>query len=407
VNTGAPGEWTNWSGSIRFRPASIECPHDEDELAAIVRRARDNGRTVRVIGSGHSSTGILETDNVLISMEHFTGLIGHDHAAREAVVGAGTTIEELGPSLLDVGLGPHDLGDVATQTVAGAIGTGTHGTGRHLKNLSSMLAGGRMVTGEGRIVDFAGEDDPELLHAARVALGTLGIFTQVRLKLVRAYRLVRREYCTTIDACMAHFDELIAVNRNVDFYWYPRSDEVKLRLLNPPGGGSRELPFAAQVEEQAGWAHEIIPKHSNIPHRFEEMEYALPFEAGPACFEVVRRRVKQRWRAIAGWRLLYRLVAADDAWLSPCYGRPTVTISLHQNSGLPWQDYFSDIEPIFRDFGGRPHWAKKHTLGAEDLRPLYPRWDRFMATRAACDPDGVFISPYLAGLFGIERSGTA
>ncbi len=223
------------------------------------------------------------------------------------------------------------------------------------------------------------------------------------LRLVPAYVLQRQEWCTTVDACLAQLDELIATNRHVDFYLYPRSDEVKVRLLNPPGGGSRRLAGARLVEDRTGLAHQIIPKHSHLPYTFDEMEYALPAGAGPACFLEVRRRVRERHRRTVGWRVLYRVVAPDDSHLSIAHGRETVTISIHQNSSLPYWDYFKDIEPIFLAHGGRPHWGKKHTLRADDLRPRYPAWERFHEVRARVDPAGVFLTPYLRDLLGVER----
>jgi L-gulonolactone oxidase len=99
----------------------------------------------------------------------------------------------------------------------------------------------------------------------------------------------------------------------------------------------------------------------------------------------------------------YRTLAADDAWLSPAFGRETVTISIHQDARLPFRAFFEDIETIFREHAGRPHWGKVHSCTARDLRDLYPRWDDFLAVRARLDPDGRFLNPYLRGLFGIER----
>jgi FAD/FMN-containing dehydrogenase len=398
-----PTEWVNWSGSLRFTPAQITRPTDEGELITLVRRAAEAGRTIRPVGSGHSATGLLATDDVLVTFEHFQGIVATDQDRCQATVRAGTTLEVLGRDLARVGLDFPNLGDVATQTIAGVIATGTHGSGRDLHNLACLLVGGRLVTGRGEVIEF-GEDDAGVLRAARVSLGALGIMTQIRLQLMPAYTIQRREYCTTMDASWAHLDELIAENRSCDFYWYPRSDEVKLRLLNPPGGGTADLPYARLVTDARGPAHEIIPQHSHLPYRFDEMEYAIPLEAGLACFRDVRKRVMATHRRTVGWRILYRTVAADDAYLSPAYGRPTVAISLHQNASLPFWDYFRDIEPIFRAFGGRPHWAKKHTLEAEDLRPLYPRWDRFLAVRQRLDPQGVFLSPSLCDLLGVEGS---
>ena len=399
------GPWSNWSGSLTFTPAGLAKPESEDELRAIVRRCADEGRRVRVVGSGHSSTPILETDDLLVNLERMTGVVSHDAEAGEATIRAGTTLEQAGNELLEVGLDMPNFGDVATQMVAGAIGTGTHGTGRRFGNLSTMLVGGRTVMPSGEIREFDIEDDPEFTRAARVALGTLGIFTEMRLDLVPSYKLERREYCTTWRDCRDHVEDLVAENRNFDFYWYPRSDEVELRLVNPPGGGTRDLPYATLNEREVGWAHDIIPAHSHIPRKFDEMEYHVPIEEGLECFREVRDRVRENWRGSVGWRVLWRTVAGDDSYLSPAHGRDTVTVSLHQNAELDFWDYFRDVEPIFRRYDGRPHWAKKHTLRAPELADLYPEWDRFREIRREFDPDGAFASDYLDDLLGIEAEG--
>lgn len=112
----------------------------------------------------------------------------------------------------------------------------------------------------------------------------------------------------------------------------------------------------------------------------------------------IRERVLSRWRRSVCWRLLYRTVEADDSYLSPATGRRSVAISLHQNAGLPYEDYFRDIEPILLSHGGRPHWAKKHTLKKEELKRLYPDWDKFFNLREKLDPKGLFLNPYLKEL---------
>jgi FAD/FMN-containing dehydrogenase len=389
-------KWSNWSGSLRFTPGNIVKPESEKALAALVQRGASERRVMRVVGAGHSSSALVETPDMLISLEKLQGLVAHDAAVNEATIRAGMSLHDAAKTLFEVGLATHNTGDIDTQMVAGIIGTGTHGTGHKLQNLSTMLIGGRMVTAQGDLVDFSIEDQPDFIRAARVALGTLGIFTELRLRLVPAFKLQRREWCIHIDDCMQHLDELIAQNRNFDFYWYPRSDEAKLRTLNLPGEGLNNLPFARCLEEQEGWSADVLPKKRVL--KFDEMEYALPIEAGPACFQEVRQRVKARHRKDVAWRVLYRTIAADDAYLSPAYGRDTVTISLHHNAGMPFEDYFNDIEPIFRSYGGRPHWGKKHNLKAHDLRSLYPMWDQFAEVRHRSDPDGIFMNAYLREL---------
>ncbi|TYL38793.1 oxidoreductase [Natronococcus pandeyae] len=402
-------EWTNWSGSVSFEPDRILEPESEDELQEIVRQCAEEDRTVRVAGAGHSWTPVVRTDDIVVSLTNMTGVVDHDPEAKTATLYAGTTLEEAGTKLHDRDLALPNLGDVTMQTVAGAFGTGTHGTGPEFENLAGSLVGGRMVTGSGEIREFSAEDDPDLLRAAQVSLGTLGIFTEVQLDLQTTYKIQRREYCTTWRECRDHIPELIEENRNFDFYWYPRSDEVKLRLLNGPGGGTDhdDLSYATLVETQTGWWQGVIPEHDDIGREFDEMEYALPVEDGLDCFERVRERVRENWRADVGWRLLVRTVAADDAMLSTEYERDVMTISCIQNAELDHWEYFEDIEPIFREYDGRPHWGKKHTLRAPELRELYPEWDRFQEIRRELDPDGTFMTDYLEDLLANDDESNA
>lgn len=400
LRTHSTDEFINWSGSLRFFPASQVWPATEEAVCVYVRDAAARSRKIRVAGSGHSSSPLVETPDILMSMRDHRGLIDYDRASSRATVGAGTVLHDLGLILHDVGMSMQNLGDVDTQTIAGVIGTGTHGSGRKLQNISATLVGVRLITGTAEIVEWSIERDPDLIHAARVSMGLLGIFSAVRLQLEPRYRLRRREYCARTDDCLAHLDELADAHRNFDFYWYPRRDEVKLRTLNPPELPPPELPYARCIKEQEGFSHEIIAQERQL--KFEELEYFIPAEAGPACFREVRRRILERHRKQVAWRVLYRLIARDDAFLSPIHGRDSVAISVHQNASLPYQEYFDDIEPILRAHDGRPHWGKKHSLHGPALAALYPRWDDFMKLRRRLDPQAVFLPAPMARLLGEE-----
>lgn len=389
-------EWRNWSGSVQFRPARVETPRSEAELVKAVRRAAAEGRYVRPVGALHSSSQIIHADDVMLSLERLSGVKTTDLKAGEASVLPGTLIREAGKTLRRAGLAMPIVGDIDTQSVAGAIATGTHGSGRSFQNLATMLVGGRLVTASGEVIEFSAENDPELVRALRCSLGGLGVLSELRLRLLPAYRLVRREWYCHVDDCLAHLDELIAGSRNFDFYWYPRSDEVKLRTLNAPGEGPQSLPFAKLLSEEEGWADEVIAQRREL--RFDETEFAMPLAAGPTCFLELRERIKSHHRARVAWRVLYRIVAADDAYLSTAHGRDTVTISAHHNAGLPFVEYFTDIATVCRAHGGRPHWGKKHDLTAVDLRPLYPQWNEYQALRRRLDPGGIFQSPQLRAL---------
>jgi FAD/FMN-containing dehydrogenase len=385
-------QMANWSGSLTFRPRFLESPQDEDDAAVIVRHAARRGLKVRPVGRLHSSSPIIATDDVCVSMENLSGVIEHDAEEGWALVGPGTPLDEMGRSLNDLGLATHNLGDINVQTVVGAVSTCTHGSGRKLTNLATMLIGGRMVTADGEVREIGND----IIHAARGSMGTLGMFTALKLRLLPRYRLRRREWCTTLDGCFWQLEDLSRRCRNLDMYWYPRSDRVKLRTLDPPGEGPDRIGGAKLVMGLEGWSNEVLSRKRDL--RFDEMEYAVPLEAGPDCFLEVRKRIMERHRRTVGWRVLYRYVAADDAYLSTAHGRDTVTISLHQNNTLPYDDYFDDIERIFLQYGGRPHWGKKHNLEAKELEPLYPRWAEFQRIRRELDPQGVFLTEYLGRL---------
>lgn len=392
--------WSNWSGSLRFTPGSVYEPEDETGLAGFVARAANDKVNIRVAGAGHSSSPLVVTAGHLVSLRKFRS-VDADPEKLSAWAGTGLTVKETGAALVERGLALHNTGDVDVQFLSGAISTGTHGTGITMQNLSAMLTGCRMVCADGSVREFTEEKDGrEFFNALRVSLGTFGIMTQMRLKLLPSFSLERKEWCAYTDQCLYHLDELVNENRNFDFYWYPRNDFVKLRTLNEPGKNDREPAYAKLVKHQSGEAVDILPRQRQL--KFDEMEYALPFEAGPDCFREVRKIVREKFRKTVAWRVLYRTIKKDDFFLSPASGRDTVTISLHQNAGLPFMDYFRTIEPVFRHYGGRPHWGKKHTRKSDDLSGVYPHWEAFLKTRKAMDPEGLFLNEYVGKtLFGI------
>lgn len=414
-------EWTNWAGSVRRRPSRFEMPASEQAIAALVREAAGAGLAVRVAGTGHSFMPIVATDGLLLSLDNWKGVESYDAGRGLATVRAGMKLHDLGEDLLSLGLAMANLGDVDVQSVAGAISTGTHGTGPSLGNLSTHVAGLRLVIADGAVVEVTEEGDPELLCAARVSLGTLGILSTATLRLRPAYRLHEQVWREPISVCMDRLAERIAGNTRYEFFWFPVSDEAECKTLNPTGRPADEDETSAQTgappalvmgtpaagasdavrepaeRERVGWGARIIP--SVRVRKFNEMEYALPAEAGPECFRQVRARMRERHPEVQ-WPVEYRTLAADDAWLSPAYGRGTVTISIHQDARLPFEPFFSDIEAIFRAHAGRPHWGKIHHCTAADLSTLYPMWDAFRAVRERMDPDGRFLNPHLRGLFG-------
>jgi FAD/FMN-containing dehydrogenase len=171
-----------------------------------------------------------------------------------------------------------------------------------------------------------------------------------------------------------------------------------LRTHNPVDNDPGITIPGDRLDEQVGTLNSLLTSRREL--KFHEMEYWLPYEDGPACFAEIRRRMKEHHRRDVGWRVLVRIVDADDAFLSPGFRRKSMTITVHQNASLPFESFFADLEPVFQRFGGRPHWAKLHTLEGAKLRALYPEWETFESIRRRLDPKGCFLNRYLRKSFG-------
>ncbi len=387
--------WQNWSGGVRCEAHELAAPGSEAELVALVERAAREGRVVRPVGTGHSFVPLVATDGVIVSLDALAGIVSHDADGLCADVWAGSKLHDLGEPLLERGMAMANLGDIDVQALGGALATGTHGTGRTLGNLSSRVSWLRLVAGDGRVVECDAGTDPELFRAARVSLGALGIVTAVRLRLLRAYRLHERTWRAPLADVLAELSTRIQTHRHFEFFYFPKHDFTEVKAIDPTEAEPESV--AGRKGERIDWSARILP--SVREERFNEMEYSVPAEQGPACLSEVVARVRSRHPEVV-WPLEYRTVAADDAFLSPAHGRATVAISVHQDGRHPFREFFSDVEPILLEHGGRPHWGKFHSVGADVLAGRYPDWDRFQAVRRRLDPKGTFQNPHLAATLG-------
>jgi FAD-linked oxidoreductase len=425
--------WRNWSGAVEAHPAGFLTPTSVDALKAALRDAAAKRGTVRVVGSGHSFPPLCATDETMVSLEALHGIESVDAPAREAVVWAGTNLRELGTLLASHGLAMENLGDINKQSLGGALGTGTHGTGMGLGILSTQAAEMTLVTASGDEVMASESASPELLQAARVSLGALGVVTRVRLRLLPAYRLKLTRRNLGLEECLAGLDAARAGHRHYEFFWFPHSDRVMTKAMDltdePPHGlgvgrwfnemlvenalfgavsracrmrpawcapVSRLSARLASEGELAGQSHALFATPRLV--RFQEMEYAVPVEKGPDCLRELSEYIT-REKLPVHFPVEYRFVRGDDVYLSPAHGGDRAFIAVHQYRGMPLEPYFSGAEAIFRNHGGRPHWGKLHTQSAATLKQLYPRWDDFQRVREQLDPEGRFLNPYLRRLF--------
>jgi len=415
--------WSNWSGSVAGSPHAIARPKSEAELAALVRGARK----VRVVGAGHSFMPLCETDGLLLSLAEMEGELSLNEVRTRAWAPAGWSLAKLTAALWREGLSLINQGDVNPQALAGAIATGTHGTGAALGSLSTAARGFRLITAEGEAVSCSDEHNRDLFQAQRLSLGLLGVATRIEIDVMPAYHLEERIETHPLKEIESRWEELAVQNRHVEFFVFPYGDRAVLKTLNPaPGegplkqhtdldeGGFRALcsicaaaPFLTPIlqphlvgadvrQRRVGPAYQIFPSDRTV--RFEEMEYEIPRAEGWAALSEVIGWIRRK-RLPVTFPFEFRLVAQDDIWLSPMHAGPCVSISMHQFAKMQWRTLFAEAEPIFRAHGGRPHWAKRHTLQARDVDALYPQAPRFKSVRNAYDPQAKFANAHLAQLF--------
>jgi FAD/FMN-containing dehydrogenase len=388
----ASGAWSSFSGRVRAWPARVALPASEMEIQALLRESSD---PVRVVGTGHSCTPLCATEGILLSLDRHHGIAKVDQQLDRARIRAGSKIHDVGRPLLRAGLATINQGDVDVQSLAGAISTGTHGTGPSLGSMSTAVTGLRLVLASGEVLDCTEEHEPEIFRAARVSLGALGVISEVELQLMPAYKLHQREWKEEAEGA-ATFLERSQENRHLEFFWYPTRDVLYMKSLNitqEPTG-----PVPNKKRELVGHSAEVFP--SIREEMFNELEFAVPAARGIECFYEIREMMQRRHPDVF-WPVEVRTLAADDIDLSPANGRATVTISVHQAADLPSDKLFADSQAIFANYDGRPHWGKFHTLTEAALRDLHPNWNHFLEIREQLDPTNRFLNPYLRTLFGI------
>ncbi len=257
--------WRNWSGNVSATPRTIDVPTSEDELIGLFTGSRARRERVRVAGSGHSFTALCASDDALISLDGLRGLLDARPARLEATAWAGTKLSELGALLSSKGLALENQGDVDVQSLAGAVSTGTHGTGSRFGSLSTQVVELRLILASGGVVTCSRRQEPDVFAAARVSLGLLGVISQVTLRVVPAIRLHERTWAAGVDECLGEFEALDQAHRHVEFFWVPRADKCALKTLSstdaqPSGEAPMQLPVPGTLEryvlpERIDWSH--------------------------------------------------------------------------------------------------------------------------------------------------------
>ena len=406
------GLWRNWVGNQSCIARYKAAPTSEEQLAEMVHEADSSDLNIRVAGSGHSFTPVVGTGGLLLSLAGMRGVLGID--GTKVTVAAGTRIGDIGRALKERGLSLVNQGDIDTQAVAGAFTTGTHGTGATLGCLASQVAGLRLVQPDGSVLVIDGSDR-DLLLAAQVSLGTLGVISEMTLNTMPAYNLHEHLWRDDFETCMERHDELAASHRHFGFFWCPVPESRHLYCLDDTSEAPRstttntadvcemkvmditEAPEMSTRFEKIAYSSDIYPIEY-VPN-FHELEYAVPVAHGKDAIRAVRELMLTKHTNCI-FPIEYRFTAGDDAWLSPFHQQDSISLSVSGQPGIDYWDYLRDVDAILRQFDSRPHWGKMHFLDTDDVTHLYPRAGDFRALRRRLDPKGRFLNDHVRMLLG-------
>ncbi|CAN7327339.1 FAD-binding protein [Microbacterium sp. LjRoot45] len=431
------GLWQNWSRTERVRPQRVEYPPTVAAVRRSVAAAAARGLPIKAVGAGHSFTGIAVSPGVLLELDDLSGLVSVDRERSRVRILAGTRLHRIPALLAPYGLAMENLGDIDRQSIAGAISTGTHGTGSRFGGIATQIVGATLVTADGDLLTVDDEENPELLPAVALGLGALGILVDVTIQCVPAFVVQAVERPEPLDDVLAHLERRFADADHFEFYWFPHTDvaltKTNTRLpadtVTAPqpllarwvddilvGNGvhqavcsvGRTAPAAVPAINRLSakvWgdrsfsdaSHRVFATARGV--RFREMEYAVPVERLGDAFRGLQRVVEEHGRPIE-FPVEVRTAAADDRWMSTAYGRASGYIAVHRYWRADPTAYFAAVEEVMRAHGGRPHWGKMHTQDAASLRALYPRFDDFVALRDRLDPQRRFRNAYLDRVLG-------
>ena len=426
--------WRNWAGNQIAHPQSIESPRNVTELAAVVAEATAQGQKVKAVGSGHSFTSAAATDGRMIRLDNLSGISHVDRARNQVTVGAGTRLSDLNTLLHAEGLALANLGDIAYQTVAGAISTSTHGTGTALTGLAGQVVAMTLVNGHGEILECSDSCNADILDVGRVSVGAVGVISDYTLQAVPSFRLRALEQPMRLDDVLENVHELAAAHDHFEFFWIPHTKWALTKRNNRTDDELQPLPrikgwiektfmenYAFGALCRVGRVRpSLIPRLATaLPSsgsreyvdqsfkifasprivRFYEMEHALPVEAVVPALRDIRAMVERKGYML-NFPVEVRFTKGDDVALSTAYGRESAYIAVHVYKGMECEPFFRDVEDILRGYDARPHWGKVHYREAEELSALYPRWNDFIALRNRLDPLRTFSNAYTDTVFG-------
>ncbi|WP_144158072.1 D-arabinono-1,4-lactone oxidase [Paraburkholderia sp. BCC1885] len=402
-----PAQWINWARNQSFTPSKFIVPVDEDEAVSLMRREILARRPVRVVGGNHAFSPILETSGALFDLSKTERIISIDDAASEVLVSGGCRLSFLGAPLWQHGLALANQGDIDVQSVAGAIATGTKGSGITTGSISSVVNRLQILNGLGEVIEIDAAT-PELLRAGQVSLGLLGPVLRVGIRVAPAYQLQEEFRILDWKDLVDQWDDLLATHHHFSFWWMPteRSHEmyrlpvtpkdhcfIKLLKKLPADTPTPSVGNPVRIDR----SYRIYPD-GTTEAKFHEMEYMVDAKHARDAAQLIRELMLTKFPNDIS-PLQVRWQRGDHGYISPQGGRNSTSLSVSGEIGSDYFPFLRAVDHELLPFDARPHWGKVHFLTRDRAEKVYPDLDKFIRIRRSMDPHGLFLNPHLAELF--------
>jgi FAD-linked oxidoreductase len=418
----------NWSGNLEFHPEHIYNPQSEQDIIQTIELARTHKKSLRPIGSGHSWTALYNTDEYLLDLKEYSGMTNVDVKNHRMCFKAGTKMSRVTDILLEHKLSLENQGDINAQAIAGALSTGTHGTGEKLRSMANQMQQFKLLTAAGEVKQIDKDKTPELYQAAAVSMGMLGIISEIEVQALPLYQLEAETQAVHFSDVLPQIDQLVRDNRHFELFYFPIGDWALMKRTNitdklPPQktlfnragqylndvilenalfGLANQLAHKSNryhavdklmrkfvsKTSKVDFAQNVFPTQRSV--KFMEMEYNVDRNDFNRVLSEIQSLIKSS-NMLTLFPIEIRFVASDNLWLSPAYQRESVYFAIHTYIEEEYLEYFKAMESIFKRYQGRPHWGKWHSLKSEDLQKVYPRYNDFLTLRRELDPKEVFI----------------
>jgi len=425
----------NWAGNLRFNPTKVFTPKTVEEIKEAISQAKQNKKSLRMRGSGHSWTGLIETNDYYLHLDDLQGIISVNKEENLITAWAGTKLKLFGEEGFKHQLAMENQGDINRQSLAGATSTGTHGTGIGLPSIANQIAALTIINSKGEEIEI-GRNHP-YFNGARLSLGSLGIISNITFALIPAYKLSIETFAEDFKISLENFEDRLKNNRHLEMFYFPVGGWSLTKIMNESHAEPSKKTFLNNLKEalldnwlytqmnkvavltgqykvidkiirkfvtpekKIHWSHEAFPTERSF--KFMEMEYNLPVEKFREVMEKIQKAIKDN-----NFQTLFpieiRFVKGDPLWLSPAFERDSVYFAIHTYISEDYKPYFDCIEKIFKEYGGRPHWGKWHSMNANELRKVYPKFDEFLNMRNEFDPEGIFLNKHLEEIFEIKSN---